>query len=340
MLAATSPLARCCSVRAASFASRAFISDTRDEFETWKIGSGYLQKHKEFFVKTCPQFIQAPLQLKRSVPCFRSISTSIADVRTEYQRYLEETKEDSAKGGVQNGSSLENGYRKSTNVAKESLPSLLSAPPSRVSHTVPMTKTRVWAVHKLRGELVSENDPNGRPCLMERLKRGGVGKLRGPTPGQQNNKGGHSSPLPDSQDHLKPVGRLDMNTEGLILVTTNGKFAHDMMIPDNLVHRSYRVRVHGILDMKKIIRMERGNIEIDNIRYSPMRVDVDAGDGNPTKRDAQRRLRGTPRPRDSLGTNKWVTVTCTEGKNRMIRKVFEYLGCKFAPILIPPIRPA
>jgi 23S rRNA pseudouridine2605 synthase len=153
-----------------------------------------------------------------------------------------------------------------------------------------LAATRVWIAHKLSGEIVSDADPHGRPSLLQRLTRGGVGRLRDGT-----------------RLHLKPIGRLDMTTEGLILMTNDGQYARDMELPESGLHRTYRARVHGPLDGHRIRRIQGGVTAPDGTRYAPMRVSAD-----PTARHA--------------GTNKWVEVTCTEGKNRQIRKVFSHLG--------------
>jgi 23S rRNA pseudouridine2605 synthase len=167
-------------------------------------------------------------------------------------------------------------------------------------------KTRVWLVHKLSGELVADSDEHDRPCLMQRLKHGGVGRT---------NKGRHL--------HLKSIGRLDMTTEGLILVTNDGAYSREMELPSNHVHRTYRVRVHGLLTSHKSKRIQNG-VTIDGIHYKGMRLEqVERTSKN--KNNRQVGVDSSSR-RTSGGTNKWLTITCTEGKNRQIRKVFEYLG--------------
>lgn len=124
---------------------------------------------------------------------------------------------------------------------------------------------RVWAVHKVKGEVVTENDPQGRPSLLERLKRSGVGRSKqaGKRKRQQR------------QIHLKPIGRLDMPTEGLILVTNDGDFAREMELPSSKIHRVYRVRVHGRLTSYKLDRIRKGGIEYDDVRYPSMKVEVE-----------------------------------------------------------------
>mmetsp|Transcript_10317 Transcript_10317/g.15327 ORF Transcript_10317/g.15327 Transcript_10317/m.15327 type:complete len:332 (-) Transcript_10317:51-1046(-) len=146
---------------------------------------------------------------------------------------------------------------------------------------------KVWAVHKLVGELVSHHDPDGRPTLIERLQRGG-GSL---------SKFKHS---------LKPIGRLDMNTEGLILITNCGHFARQLELPSNALHRTYRARVHGRLTLGKLSAIRRG-IEINGVRYRGMDVRIE---GHYKKG----------------GTNTWLQIKCTEGKNRQIRKCLEHFG--------------
>ena len=146
--------------------------------------------------------------------------------------------------------------------------------------------TRVWLVHKLSGEVVSERDPQGRPSLLDRLQRD----------------------LP--RIHLKPIGRLDMSTEGLIIMTNNGSYARELELPRNNVHRTYRVRVHGKLTPYKLKAMRSG-LTINNTFYSGMKVQIEE-----TRKKTS-------------STNTWMRITCTEGKNRQIRKVLSHLGCKW-----------
>jgi len=110
---------------------------------------------------------------------------------------------------------------------------------SLVSDNKASSTTKVWAVNKLAGELVTHHDPQGRPTLLERLKRGG-------------------GSLTKFKNNLKSIGRLDFNTEGLILITTCGKFARDLELPANTVHRKYRVRVHGLITEQKLSGLRNG----------------------------------------------------------------------------------
>ena len=155
---------------------------------------------------------------------------------------------------------------------------------------------KVWAVNKLPGELVTHHDPMGRPTLLERLRRGG-------------------GSLTKYKDELKPVGRLDMNTEGLILITTCGKFARDLELPSNRLHRSYRVRVHGMLTSSKLQGLRKG-LEINGTKYKGMDVNIE-----------------NPKSSSRKGTNTWLQVKCIEGKNRQIRKCMEYFGLKVTRLI-------
>ena len=161
-------------------------------------------------------------------------------------------------------------------------------------------RTRIWLAHKLQGELVAENDPYGRPSLLDRLRRGGVGK-----PKKKN----------QNRVHLKPVGRLDMMTEGLLILTNDGSYAREMELPSNKFHRTYRARVHGRLTEPKM-RAIRSGVTIDNTQYLGMDVKIE-------KASARR----------EQSTNTWLRITCSEGKNRQIRKVLEHLGLKVTRLI-------
>ena len=164
----------------------------------------------------------------------------------------------------------------------------------------PSQKPVVYAVHKLAGEVVTENDPQNRPSMMKRLVQGGVGR-KGVGKAKQH------------QLHLKPIGRLDMPTEGLILVTNDGDFARSMELPKNRLHRVYRARVHGRLTSVKLNRIRAGGVQYEGTRYGPMKVALESGGR---------------RNSNQSSTNTWVQITTTEGKNRQIRNVFKALGSK------------
>jgi len=172
-----------------------------------------------------------------------------------------------------------------------------------------MARTRVWLVNKLPGELVSEHDPEGRPSLLERMYRSGVGK-----PSRRVKKKGQGQVTPL---HLKPVGRLDMMTEGLMLLTNDGRYARDMELPQNAFHRTYRARVHGRMTPGKL-KAVRNGVDIEGTFYKGMRVNLELNKGN--------RVKGG-------NTNSWIRVTCVEGKNRQVRRVLDHVGLKVTRLI-------
>ncbi|CAM9562970.1 unnamed protein product, partial [Choristocarpus tenellus] len=129
----------------------------------------------------------------------------------------------------------------------------------------------LWMVHKLKGELVTRNDPKERPTLLGRL--GKVG-------------------LPNT---LMPVGRLDFNSEGLILLTNDGELARQLEHPMTGMVRKYSVRVHGKVTKEKLVGIRRGCV-IDGVRYKGMGVQV----ATISERSGK--------------VNTWLTIECTEGK--------------------------
>lgn len=146
-------------------------------------------------------------------------------------------------------------------------------------------KIAVWLIHKRRGELVTANDPKGRPMVVPPIRNGVF------------------------------VGRLDMNTEGLLLCTNSGEYARELELPVNQYHRTYRVRVYGKLDEKKLRALERG-IRVDRTtRYSGMKVVLE------TKKF-------------SNATNQWLEITCVQGQNRQIRNALQHIGCKSLSMLL------
>ena len=164
-----------------------------------------------------------------------------------------------------------------------------------------LTATKVWIANKLSGEVVTERDPLNRPSLIDRLMRSGVGSALY----DKNNR----------KHHIKPIGRLDVPTEGLILLTNDGDYARSMELPSSKLHRTYKVRVHGKLTPTKLHRIRNGGVIHDGIRYNSMKVIME-------KQKFGSRSTKTP-------TNTWLRVTCTEGKNRQIRNVFASLGCEY-----------
>lgn len=101
------------------------------------------------------------------------------------------------------------------------------------------------------------------------------------------------------------VGRLDVNSEGLLMLSSDGQLAQAMMSPATGLERTYRVRVHGRLTPEQIKRLA-GGVLVNGVRYKGARVSED---------------------REPSGKNTWYTIVLTEGKNREIRKLMEHFGC-------------
>ena len=141
----------------------------------------------------------------------------------------------------------------------------------------PPQPTRLFRHHKPAGLVTTHRDPEGRPTVFERLPPG----------------------LP----RLVSVGRLDLNSEGLLLLTNDGALARRLELPANGWIRRYRVRVHGRVDERALVALARG-IAIDGVEYGPIEAGLDA----------------------RVGTNAWLTVALKEGKNREVRRVMEHLG--------------
>jgi 23S rRNA pseudouridine2605 synthase len=144
--------------------------------------------------------------------------------------------------------------------------------------------TRLFRFHKPAGFLTTARDPGGRPTIFDALPPG----------------------LP----RLVPVGRLDMNTEGLLLLTTDGTLKRLLELPVNAVSRCYRVRAYGEVTQAILEGLIEG-IEIDGMRYGPINADI------------ERRT----------GRNLWLAITLTEGKNREIRRVLEFLGLQVSRLI-------
>ena len=137
--------------------------------------------------------------------------------------------------------------------------------------------TRLWIFHKPVGYLTTTKDPNGLKTIFDLLPRD----------------------LP----RVIGVGRLDYNTEGLLLLTTDGALARHLELPKNKFVREYRARVFGKIDEERIKRLERG-VTVDGVRYGSIKVEVET----------------------EKASNSWLKISLTEGKNREIRKVMEHFG--------------
>lgn len=139
--------------------------------------------------------------------------------------------------------------------------------------------SRVWLLHKPKGYITSHGDPQNRTTIFDILPR--------------------------EMPRVISVGRLDMSTEGLLILTNDGELSRYMSHPSTGWTRKYRVRVHGRIREGMFDNLERRGINIEGVRYAPMKVKAEGGAG---------------------GTNNWLEVSVTEGKNREVRKVLEHYG--------------
>ena len=138
--------------------------------------------------------------------------------------------------------------------------------------------TKLWMYHKQRGYLVTNYDPEGRSTIFDQLKN----KI---------------------ETRFISVGRLDMDSEGLILLTNDGDLARKLELPATGWLRKYRVRVHGYVIPKDLEPLKNG-ITIDGISYGRIDAALDR----------------------QQGSNAWLTLSFREGKNREVRKVMNPLG--------------
>lgn len=143
---------------------------------------------------------------------------------------------------------------------------------------------RLFRFHKPAGVLTAASDPRGRPTIYDRLPKG----------------------LP----RLIPVGRLDLNTEGLLLLTTDGGLKRQLELPSTGIERIYRARAFGDVSQPQLEALIEG-VEIDGIRYGAI-------DANLERR---------------TGRNAWIELKLTEGKNREVRRVLEHLGLKVSRLI-------
>jgi 23S rRNA pseudouridine2605 synthase len=143
---------------------------------------------------------------------------------------------------------------------------------------------RLFRYHKPSGLLTTERDPKGRPTIYDRLPPG----------------------LP----RLMPVGRLDLNTEGLLLLTTDGELKRQLELPATGVERSYRARTFGSVSQEQLEELIHG-VEIDGVRYGAI-------DANLERR---------------TGRNQWIELKLREGKNREVRRVLEHLGLQVSRLI-------
>lgn len=139
--------------------------------------------------------------------------------------------------------------------------------------------TRAWRYHKPPGLVTTHRDPQGRPTVFDHL--------------------------PPELPRVISVGRLDLNSEGLLLLTNDGAFARRLELPSNGWQRRYRARAFGRVSQAELDHLADG-VEVDGVRYGPIEAKLERGQG----------------------ANAWIAVAISEGKNREVRRVLEALGLK------------
>ena len=145
-------------------------------------------------------------------------------------------------------------------------------------------QTRLWLYHKPVGLLTTHKDTAARATVFDHLPAG----------------------LP----RVISVGRLDLNSEGLLLLTNNGELSRKLELPENGWSRRYKVRVHGFVNKNKLADLAKG-ATVDGVNYGPVKVELESQNG----------------------TNSWLVVTLNEGKNREIRKLMKSIGLEVARLI-------
>ncbi len=138
---------------------------------------------------------------------------------------------------------------------------------------------RVWRYHKPSGLVTSNADEKGRDTVFDKL--------------------------PPDMPRVMSIGRLDLNSEGLLLLTNDGDLKRKLELPSTGWTRKYRVRANGSIEDKALAPLRAG-VTVDGERFQPMTIDIDR----------------------VQGANIWLTVSIKEGKNREIRRALEFVGLK------------
>lgn len=148
----------------------------------------------------------------------------------------------------------------------------------------PRSETRLWLYHKPAGLVTTHKDEQGRKTVFEAL--------------------------PKTLPRVISIGRLDLNSEGLLLLTNDGSLARKLELPATGWIRRYRVRAYGGITPSMLEGMKKG-VTIDGINYGSIEATLDS----------------------QKGDNSWLTVSLREGKNREIRRIFEHYGCTVSRLL-------
>ena len=144
--------------------------------------------------------------------------------------------------------------------------------------------TRLWLYYKPVGLLTTHKDTDNRPTVFDNL--------------------------PAGMPRVISVGRLDLNSEGLLLLTNNGELSRKLELPQNGWSRRYKVKVHGFVDLKKLAKLADG-VTVDGINYGPVKAELES----------------------EQGTNSWLTITLNEGKNSEIRKLMKSIDLDVARLI-------
>ena len=145
-------------------------------------------------------------------------------------------------------------------------------------------RTRLWRYHKPVGLVTTHRDPEGRPTVFERL--------------------------PTHLPRVVSVGRLDLNSEGLLLLTNDGALARRLELPSNGWLRRYRVRVFGHPSPEVLAGLARG-VTVEGVKYGPIEAGLDS----------------------RRGDNSWVSIALREGRNREVRRVMTHLGLRVTRLI-------
>ncbi len=152
----------------------------------------------------------------------------------------------------------------------------------------PPEPTRLFRYHKPIDLLTTHKDPQGRPTVFDALPPG----------------------LP----RLISIGRLDINSEGLLLLTNDGELARALEQPSSGVVRRYRARARGRVTQAELDKLADG-VTVEGVKYGPIEAKIDKAKDGPT------------------GANVWITVTLAEGKNREVRKVLKSVGLEVGRLI-------
>jgi len=173
-------------------------------------------------------------------------------------------------------------------------------------------QTPATIIPNLRGVLVDDK-PVAKPertRLFAFHKPGGLITAESDPAGRPTIYNALRNSLPKGAPRLMPVGRLDYHTEGLLLLTNDGEFKRQLELPATGVPRTYRARAYGDVSQEQLETLSEG-VEIEGMRYGSIEADL------------ERRT----------GRNQWIVLTLTEGKNREVRRVLEYLGLEVSRLI-------